>query len=57
MKRYSLSLTIAYTEEDLKEAGLEHLTELEIQLRLEEEFSELVESGGFYKTVFKVEEV
>ena len=57
MKKYSLSLTISYTEEDLEEAGLEHLIELDIQHRLEGEFSLLVESSDCYNTEFKVEEV
>lgn len=57
MKRYSLSLTVSWTEEQLKEAELSHLTEKEIEAYMEEEFNDLINSRGFLDTEFKVEEV
>jgi len=57
MKKYSLSLTISYTEDDIKESGLDPINEHTIQEFMEDEFSELVNGSSHYDTEFTVEEV
>lgn len=54
MKRYSLNLTISYTERELEERGLSRLSEEKIQEALEQDFEELVKSPAFYSTEFSV---
>ena len=57
MKKYTLSLLMSYTSDDLEDIGVEHPTDNEVQEWMEGRFEELINSGEFIETDFKVEEV
>ena len=57
MKKYTISLLMSYTSDDLEDIGVEHPTDDEVQKWMEGRFEELISSGDFIDTDFKVEEV